>query len=125
MSTVFEAPKEAVLRDRLHNPPAYPHWSTLIEWRPGRWDAMESAPVAGYPIMHIRGRTADGRLLEPMHYACGGGEEQPPFDGWFVPYDPVTKAGGFYGVNPVEWQPLDAEPAASQPPGAATPKGGE
>lgn len=84
------------------------HWSESVEWRPGRWDPMSNAPIDGYPILEVRGRTASGQLLEPMHYAYGGGEDQPPFRGWFVPY----KAGsGFYEVSPVEWQPLGAQPS--------------
>lgn len=65
---------------------------------------MSNAPVLGM-ILHVRGRDASGRILEPMHYACGGGEEQPPFEGWFVPY---KHGEGFYQVQPVEWQPLSA-----------------
>lgn len=107
----FSAPVEAVILDRLHNPPAHPHWSTLIEWRPGRWDSITTAPTRGYPILHVRGRDADVRLLEPMHYACGDGDGlMPAFDGWFAPYNPTTREGGFYGVRPVEWQPLSATP---------------
>jgi hypothetical protein len=91
----------------LHNPPAHPHWSLGVEWRPGRWDPMNSAPRAGYPILHVRGRTESGQLVEPMHYACGDGDGlMPPFDGWFVP----SAGAGFIEVRPVEWQPLSASP---------------
>jgi dihydrofolate reductase len=80
------------------------HWSDDVEWRPGRWDALSSAPQ---DCTYVRGRAADGKLLEPMHYACGGGEEQPSFDGWFLPY---SDGSGFYQVRPVSWQPLRALP---------------
>lgn len=91
----------------LHNPPAHPHWSESIDWPADRWDPMVNAPRAGYPILHLRGRTADGRIVEPMHFAENlSGEEQPAFSGWFVP------AGEHCNnqVHPVEWQPLRAQP---------------
>ena len=92
---------------QLHNPPAYPHWSEAVDWRPGRWDPMVNAPRAGYPILHVRGREANGRVVEPMLYACGDGDGlMPPFVGWFVPYGKTGE--GFYEVEPVEWQPLRA-----------------
>jgi dihydrofolate reductase len=92
----------------------YRHWSDEIHWRPGRWDPLHTAPQ---DCTNVRGRTADGKLLEPMHYACGGGEEQPRFDGWFLPYE---SGGGFYEVRPVSWQPLRA--LAEGPDCAACPK---
>ena len=91
---------------------AHPHWSQTVEWRAGRFDPMSNAPTKGYPILHVRGRDKDGKLLEPMHFADGGGEEQPPFRGWFMPYGDRTS--GFYEVRPVEWQPLRAEPQGSR-----------
>ena len=63
----------------------------------------------GYEIMHVRGRSLKGEILEPMHYACSDGDGmQPPFVGWFVPYP--NRSDGFYEVSPVEWQPLHAKP---------------
>lgn len=95
----------------LHNPPLHPHWSEGVEWPADRWDPMENAPRAGYPILHVRGRTAKGVIVEPMHYACGDGDGMmPPFDGWFVPYG--TPGAGYYQVDPVEWQPLRAKQEA-------------
>lgn len=91
---------------QLHNHPKHPHWSESIEWASDRWDPLINAPVRGYPILHVRGRTLTGQVLEDMHYACGDGDGlMPPFDGWFVP-----QAGGhgFVQVFPVEWQPLRA-----------------
>ena len=85
-----------------------PHWSETVVWRDGRFDPMSNAPTTGWPILHVRGRTADGKLLEPMHYACGDGDGlMPPFDGWFLPNE---NASGYYQVSPVEWQPLRASP---------------
>lgn len=81
-----------------------PHWSESVDWRPGRWDPMANAPTRG-KIIHVRGRDAAGNILEPVHYACGGGEEQPAFDGWFKPC-----GSGFMECRPVEWQPLRAQP---------------
>jgi hypothetical protein len=93
---------------QLHNPPSLPHWSESIEWRPGRWDPMVSAPRAGYPILEVRGREADGRIVEPVLYACGDGDGlMAPFDGWFRP---AAGGSGFVECSPVEWQPLRAEP---------------
>lgn len=107
MSKIATQEHEAMrLAMTLHNPPAHPHWSESVEWPADRWDPMINAPRAGYPILHLRGREAGGRIVEPMHYACGGGEEQPRFEGWFVP------AGDHFNnqVEPVEWQPLRAQP---------------
>lgn len=94
--------KEELLKIVLHNPPLYPHWSTTIVWRHNRWDPMSNAPRRGYPILMVRARDVKGRILEPMHYACGDGDGlMPSFDGWFVP-----SGNGFVEVTPVEWQPL-------------------
>lgn len=91
---------------QLHTP-TRPHWSQGIEWRDGRWDPMSSAPCRGYPILQIRGRENDGRIFEPMHWASDlSGEEQPAFEGWFVPMGEKSWAQ----VHPVEWQPLRAQP---------------
>ena len=102
--TGTEEHKAMRLQMRLHNPPQHPHWSESVDWPADRWDPMVNAPSMGYPIMHVRGRTLLGKVLEPMHYACGDGDGlMPPFDGWFVP-DSV--GSGFVQVSPVEWQPL-------------------
>lgn len=88
--------------------PANAHWSESVEWRHDRWDPMSNAPTTG-PILEVRGRSANGKVLEPMHYADGGGEEQPRFKGWFVPCFDSTGALSYYlGVDPVEWQPIRA-----------------
>lgn len=90
----------------LHNPPAHPHWSESVDWPDDRWDPLCNAPIGGYPMLHLRGRTADGQIVEPMHRACGDGDGlMPPFDGWFAPSIGIA---GFDQVQPVEWQPLRA-----------------
>lgn len=101
--------KPDVLDLVLHRPDiGRPHWSEAIEWRPGRWDPMNSAPMRGNPIMRVRGRTQDGHVIEDMHYACGDGDGlMPPFDGWFAP---DLNGSGFHQVRPVEWQPQRAIP---------------
>jgi hypothetical protein len=81
------------------------HWSESVDWRPGRWDPMSNAPAMDAPLTEIRVRDAKGRIYEPVHWAQGGGEEQPPFRGWFVRTPNIN-----YGVDPVEWQPLRASP---------------
>jgi hypothetical protein len=85
------------------------HWSECIEWPAGRWDSIETAPtlfVHGHRPPDLRGRTKDGTVVEPMHFASDtSGDEQPPFHGWFVPV-----GNGFGQVHPVEWQPLTATP---------------
>lgn len=69
---------------------------------------MSNAPAS---TREIRGRDKDGKLLEPMHFANdGSGEEQPAFTGWFVPLrDEAGKVLLYSGVNPVEWQPIEAQ----------------
>jgi hypothetical protein len=90
----------------LHNPPEHPHWSEGIDWPADRWDPMVNAPRAGYPILHVRGREKDGRIVEPIHFAESDGDGlQPPFIGWFRPN---SESSGFHEVSPVEWQPLRA-----------------
>lgn len=97
----------SVQSDNLHTA-QHPHWSESIDWRPGRWDPLSNAPTEGYPILNVRGRTADGTIVEPMHYAHGDGDGMmPPFRGWFIP---CPSGRGFVGVEPVEWQPLRAQP---------------
>lgn len=81
----------------------HPHWSESVTWAPGRWDPMSNAPAS---TREIRGRDASGKIFEPMHFASDtSGESQPSFTGWFVP-----SGHGYHGVNPVEWQPLRAQP---------------
>jgi hypothetical protein len=95
----------------LHNLPDHPHWSEGIEWRDGRWDSMSSAPTAGYPVLHVRGRDEHGAVIEDMHYAYGDGDGlMPAFRGWFKP---DVGGRGYVEVRPVEWQPLHAKPQAA------------
>ena len=98
--------RDLTLAMTLHNPPEHPHWSESVEWRHDRWDPMCNAPRAGYPILHVRGRDNNGKVLDLMHYACGDGDGMmPSFNGWFVRWQ---SAPGYYGVEPIEWQPMRA-----------------
>jgi hypothetical protein len=47
------------------------HWFLFVDWREDRWDCMSSAPKRGYPILEVMGRDINGKVLGPMHYACG------------------------------------------------------
>lgn len=68
---------------------------------------MSNAPTRG-KILEIRGRTKEGAIVAPMHYAYGDGDGMmPPFIGWFIP---DGSGRGFYEVTPFEWQPLNATP---------------
>lgn len=93
---------------RLHSE-RHPHWSESVDWRDGRWDPLTTAPTEGMVVL-VRGRTEDGQLLEDMHYAYGGGDEQPPFCGWFV-----SSGSYFMECSPVEWQPKRAKPFSGEP----------
>ena len=90
---------------------------TVNAWMPA---PMANEPVVASgltpsmltPVMSRLCAPTDGRILEPMHYACGDGDGlMPMFDGWFVSAgkDPYSgESMGYYGVDPVEWQPLRA-----------------
>lgn len=110
--------------DKLHCD-QHPHWSESVDWRPGRWDPLDNAPSEGSPILNVRGRLADGTIVEPMHRACGDGDGlMPPFNGWFVPCKTLfgpTVGDGFHEVSPVEWQPLRAAPTVTETPNAKNP----
>lgn len=63
------------------------------------WQPMETAPKEGFPIQHVRGKLANGAIVEDMFFARDlSGEYQPPFEGWFI------SSGSFYReVDPVAW----------------------
>jgi hypothetical protein len=70
------------------------------------WLSMKSAPIEVYPIQHVQGKLADGTTVEDMHFAKDlSGEDQPPFNGWFVPF---RSGHGYYEVTPVAWKPQEA-----------------
>ena len=97
------------------------HWSEDVEWRHDRWDPMCNGPIDGYPIVHVRGRTKIGNIIEPIHYAYGDGDGlMPAFIGWFMPSGryPDGRPSGFQQVFPVEWQPIRAthEPCQQEEP---------
>lgn len=91
----------------VHCPPVHPHWSTLIpDWPTCFWEKMELAPRSSR--LGLRGKAKDGTVIEDMHWASDlSGEDQPPFQGWFVPNTPGR---GFVQVLPVSWQPMEARP---------------
>lgn len=63
------------------------------------WRTMDTAPLTA---TWVEVKLADGRELI-AHWACGGGEEQPPFRGWFIKY---RGCNGFYGIaDPISWRP--------------------
>jgi hypothetical protein len=64
------------------------------------WFHMQGAPL---DCTWVMGKLADGRVVR-MHWADGGGEDQPRFRGWFV------QAGSeshpyFSQVEPTRWKP--------------------
>lgn len=82
-------------------------WQDEAEvYPPAPWRAMSTAPKAGYPIQHIRVKMADGSIHEDAHWASDlSGEEQPAFEGWFVP-----SGAGFHGIDtPIAWMPMAGE----------------
>lgn len=47
---------------------------------------LSEAPKEGHPIEHVLAVVRDfhgNRNWVSLHYAYGGGDEQPPFRGWF------------------------------------------
>lgn len=62
------------------------------------WRDMDSAPK---DATWIRVLLEDGAECR-AHWACGGGEEQPPFKGWFV-----ARGDYFSEVEPLKWMPED------------------
>lgn len=98
---------EGTMSGATHCPPVHPHWSTLIpDWPACFWEKMELAPRSH--LLMLRGKAKDGTVIEDMHWASDlSGEEQPPFQGWFVPN---TAGRGFVQVQPIAWQPTVARP---------------
>jgi hypothetical protein len=62
------------------------------------WNPISTAPL---DASWVEVKMADGRILR-AHWASGGGEDQPRFEGWFV--DAKTYFSGI--SDPVEWRPL-------------------
>lgn len=90
-----------------HWPPRYPHWSSQVtDWPACYWAPMKAAPMGGCLI--VRGKSKDGDVIEGMHWASDlSGEDQPAFQGWFVP---CASGDGFVQVQPVAWQPIEVRP---------------
>lgn len=75
----------------------------IKNWDGVEWLPMRIAPDMSWPeVLHFDAKLKDGRVVD-CHYACGGGEDQPRFDGWFAPYG--DGCSGYYEVNPVAWRP--------------------
>lgn len=63
------------------------------------WSQMTSAPKKATLITV---KMADGTVHERAHWACGGGDDGPSFEGWFI-----EGPGCFREINtPVAWKPL-------------------
>lgn len=61
------------------------------------WQDMSTAPLTA---REVQVKLDDGRVLV-AHYAEGGGEDQPPFKGWFR-----RVLDTYREVTPVAWRPL-------------------
>lgn len=67
------------------------------------WKDIKTAPK---DATEVSVRLSDGTIYERAHWASNlSGEEQPPFEGWFV------RAGSYFaGIpDPVEWRPIAAD----------------
>ncbi len=63
------------------------------------WRGMRSAPRDSSWILV---KLWTGEVCR-AHYACGGGEDSPVFDGWFRTYE---GSDSYYECRPVAWHPL-------------------
>ena len=76
--------------------------ATAEELEERRWRPMSKYPARGIPP-RVRVKMRDGTIRPDAHHAEGGGEDQPPFKGWFVPC-----GDGFVGIDdPVAWMPKE------------------
>jgi len=69
-------------------------WSDTSPCGPDHWWFAEAMPEGrDTRVVHYDVMLESGEVVE-VHYAFGGGEDQPPFEGWF------RDAGGwFYEVS--------------------------
>lgn len=91
-----------------------PHWSNSIEWRPGRWD-----PIATAPRSHqlIRVRNLAGHVTERvcfwMHGAMVNGSHDLNAGTWWQ--NDRDAAGNLIGHrhvrDAIEWQPMRVQPS--------------
>lgn len=68
------------------------------------WRTMATAPKNA---TSVRVKMKDGTVHEDAHWAQGGGEDQPPFIGWFIPVkNEAGETTWFCGIDdPAYWQP--------------------
>lgn len=73
----------------------------------GGWQPIATAPKG----VHVMVRMADGTVHESAHWASDrSGEEQPPFEGWFIRVDKERKELGFLGIDdPIAWLAIEQE----------------
>lgn len=78
----------------------------LVQPSAGQWLPMHTAPrdASWIEVLTVNGE------IHRAHFASGGGEEQPPFEGWFKESESSTC---FYEITEalVEWRPILAPPA--------------
>lgn len=72
-----------------------------------RWQPIKTAPK---DATEMRVLMRDGTVYERAHWASDlSGEDQPPFQGWFIP---SQNASGFREIEePTHWRPLPAPPS--------------
>ena len=71
-------------------------------FRCGPIDTSGWRPLDEYvPCNTVRVLMADGSIIENAHWACGGGDDRPLFEGWFIP----SGKRGYRGIdNPIRWK---------------------
>lgn len=77
-----------------------------VEVPPG--DEWKPILLAPRNATHLRVMMWDGTIHEDAHWACDlSGEEQPPFQGWFVPVkDHAGKVTAYSGIKVPKWWAL-------------------
>ena len=62
------------------------------------WNSLSSYT----PPKNVRVLMVDGSVIEPAHFAWGGGEDQPFYHGWFEPCE-----SGYTQIDqPIAWQEI-------------------
>jgi hypothetical protein len=70
------------------------------------WQPIETAPKNGTKILALM---RDGTIHRETHWADGGGEDQPPFRGWFIPEMKDHKILFYRGIEtPLAWKPKES-----------------
>ncbi len=74
------------------------------------WRSTDRAPK-GYPIQHVQLLMTNNTVIKNAHYACGGGEEQDFFSGWFTPViradGSISYYSGVDGRDIIAWAPMN------------------